>query len=75
MKSYLSPEWSSDGQVHFSLRNLSLGNNLPSLSLAYHLINSPIVVVDVVVKRLFSAGLKISRHAGLPEFNPMKRSV
>ena len=33
MKSFLSPEWSSDGHAHFSLRNLSLENNLSVLSL------------------------------------------
>ena len=42
IKSYLPPEWSSDGHVLLSLPNLLSAFSFWSvLSLAYHLINSP----------------------------------
>ena len=43
MQSYLSPEWSSAGHVHLSLRTLLLEKRFFSIHfLPYHLINSPI---------------------------------
>ena len=42
MKSYLPPDRSFGGHVYLSLRNIVLENNLSILSLAYHLISSPI---------------------------------
>ena len=42
MKSYLPPDRSFGGHVYLSLRNIVLENNLSVLSLAYHLISSPI---------------------------------
>ena len=42
MKPFLPPEWSSGGYLHLSSRNRLLENNLPVVSLAYHLI--PLVI-------------------------------
>ena len=40
MKSFLPPDWSSEGHLHLSVQNLLVDNNLSIISVAYHLVNS-----------------------------------